>query len=308
MTMHTIKNKALVASLLLPGMLAAQETSGGGSMWDNFDLDQIILLVGIVVLVAAFATLLRVLSMLLKMEEIRMLREKGMEEVAAHYAAPEQSFLTKLWDKLQGQVPLEEEADILLNHNYDGIRELDNKLPPWWLGMFYISILISAVYLYVYHMSDIGLSSGEKYELEMENAQRDVEAYLSTLADQIDETNVTVLTDEADLAAGQEIYLSQCTVCHGQGGEGGVGPNFADQYWIHGGDIKDLFKTIKYGVPEKGMISWQAQLRPSQMQQVASFILTFQGTDPPNQKAPEGELYVPSEGEAMLQDSTATGD
>lgn len=306
MTAHTIKIKTLTASLLLPGLLVAQDS---GSIWDGFDLDQIILMVGIVVLVAAFATLLRVLSMLLKMEEIRMLREKGVEDVVSHYQQPDKSFWTKLWDKMQGQVPLNKEADILLNHNYDGIRELDNNLPPWWLGMFYISILISAVYLYVYHMSDIGLSSSEKYELEMENAERDVEAYLSTLADEIDETNVELLTDEGSLAVGEEIYFSQCVVCHGQNGEGGVGPNFTDQYWVHGGDIKDLFRIIKYGVPEKGMISWQSQLRPSQMQQVASYILTLQGTDPPNQKEPEGELYIPETKEAMAQDTSAsTGD
>ena len=101
--------------------------------------------------------------------------------------------------------------------------------------------------------------------------------------------------------------MVNCAVCHGQLGEGGVGPNFTDAYWVHGGDIKDLFRTIKYGVPEKGMISWSSQLRPAEMQKVASYILTLQGTDPPNQKAPEGELWVPPT-ETVPQDTTATGD
>ncbi|MDX1409282.1 MAG: cytochrome c, partial [Saprospiraceae bacterium] len=128
--------------------------------------------------------------------------------------------------------------------------------------------------------------------------------YLAGQADEIDETNVELLTSASDIEQGKEIYTMQCVVCHGTQGEGGVGPNFADQYWIHGGDIKDLFRTIKYGVPEKGMISWSALLRPSEMQQVASYILTFQGTSPTNPKAPQGELWTPeAPSEAMLQDS-----
>ena len=129
-------------------------------------------------------------------------------------------------------------------------------------------------------------------EQEMEIAAQDIEAFLSTQPDLIDETNVELLTEASDIAAGEAIYKLQCVVCHGQFGEGTVGPNFTDEYWVHGGDIKDLFRTIKYGVPEKGMISWSSQLRATEMQQVASFILTFQGTDPPNQKDPEGELWT----------------
>ena len=80
--------------------------------------------------------------------------------------------------------------------------------------------------------------------------------------------------------------------CHGQKGEGLVGPNFADEYWIHGGGIKNVFKVIKYGVPDKGMIAWQAQLKPADMQKVGSYILTLQGTNPPNPKAPQGTIWA----------------
>ena len=106
---------------------------------------------------------------------------------------------------------------------------------------------------------------------------------------------MVALASESDLASGKKIYTMHCVACHGTLGEGGVGPNFADEYWIHGGSIKDLFKVIKYGVPEKGMISWQTQLRPREMQEVSSYILQFQGTNPPNAKAPQGEKYVPKE-------------
>jgi cytochrome c oxidase cbb3-type subunit 3 len=107
----------------------------------------------------------------------------------------------------------------------------------------------------------------------------------------IDENSVELSLDAGDIASGKEIFITKCAACHGQQGEGGVGPNFADKYWIHGGDINSLFKTIKYGVPSKGMISWQSQLSPKEMQQVSSFIITLEGTNPPNQKEPQGELY-----------------
>ena len=115
------------------------------------------------------------------------------------------------------------------------------------------------------------------------------------------------MEDEAALAAGETIFLSKCASCHGQLGEGGVGPNLTDRYWVHGGSISDIFATIKYGVPEKGMISWQSQLRPKNMQQVASFIKTLEGTDPPNQKDKEGTLYQPEEDEDADNAETSEG-
>ena len=129
----------------------------------------------------------------------------------------------------------------------------------------------------------------------MAEAAEQVKAYQAGLALSIDETNVEVATDASALAEGQQIFTAQCSACHANDGGGGVGPNLTDQYWIHGGDIKDLFSTIKYGVPQKGMISWQSQLTPAQMQNVASYILTMQGTTPANPKEPQGDLYEPAE-------------
>jgi cytochrome c oxidase cbb3-type subunit 3 len=188
-------------------------------------------------------------------------------------------------------VPVANEEDIDLGHDYDGIRELDNRLPPWWLVLFYGSIAFAAVYMYIYHWSGSDWSSQQEYIMAMEHGEEMKKAYLAKQADFVDETNVEMVTDDASLAIGKDIFMAQCAVCHGQLGEGLVGPNFTDPYWIHGGGVADLFKTIKYGVPEKGMISWKSQLRPSEMQNVASYILTLQGTNPPNQKAREGELW-----------------
>jgi len=308
MSSHVSKHALLLSALTLPAALSAQSTEAETSMFASLELVDIILVLGLVLLVGALIAILRALSMIIRLEEIRLLKDKGADEIRAHYAQPHESMVSSLWKKFVGRASVKEETDLLLDHNYDGIQELDNKLPPWWLGMFYASLIFAPIYMYIYHGSDLGLSSAEEYELEMETAKEDIATFLSTQADQIDENTVVLLTDESDISAGEAIYSLQCVVCHLALGEGGVGPNFTDEYWIHGGDIKDLFRTIKYGVPEKGMISWSAQLRPSEMQQVASFILTFQGTDPPNQKDPEGELWTAPAVDETPADSTATGE
>ena len=214
------------------------------------------------------------------------------------------------WRKLERSLthatPVEKEDAIDLGHDYDGIRELDNALPPWWKWGFYITIGFAVVYFWYYHIySD--WSSADEYQEAMAVAAAEREAYLATRAEQVDENSVTILADASSLASGKEIYETNCVACHGTEGQGGVGPNFADNYWIHGGSIQNIFSTIKYGVIEKGMIPWQDQLRPQEMQAVASYILTFQGTNPPNAKEPQGELYVPeADSTASPVDTTVT--
>jgi len=168
--------------------------------------------------------------------------------------------------------------------------------------MFYATIIFSFVYLIHYHVIGTGDLQIAEYENKVIAAEAQIAAFMATQEAQVDENTVTVVTDASRLAAGKKIYTDNCVACHGVYGEGGVGPNFADQYWVHGGSINDLFKTIKYGVPSKGMISWKNQLSGSQMQDVASYILTFQGTTPENAKAPEGVLYVPTDAEPAPND------
>lgn len=175
--------------------------------------------------------------------------------------------------------------DELLNHDYDGIQELDNDLPPWWLYLFYFTIIFGVVYMLHYHVLGTGDSMVEAYENEMKAAEAQA---LARAQNQQSAAPLVQLTDEGDLAAGKEVYMVNCVPCHGQFGEGGVGPNMTDAYWIHGGEIADLVNTINVGVPEKGMISWAPILSKKQMQQVASYILTLQGTNPPNAKEPQG--------------------
>jgi len=198
--------------------------------------------------------------------------------------------------KATDSVPVEEEETVLLDHDYDGIHELDNHLPPWWKWLFYATVIWGVIYFMVYHIFDAMPLMHEEYEIVMEDARISMEKKLASEGGTIDENNVE-FSDEADvLASGKAIYDRDCLVCHAPEGQGLIGPNFTDNNWIHGGSINDLFKTIKYGVPQKGMISWQSKLSPSDMRDVACFILTFVGTtpkNPPAPKGPEGEEYIP---------------
>ena len=150
--------------------------------------------------------------------------------------------------KLTNSIPIEQEHKIMLTHNYDGIQELDNSLPPWWLAMFYLSIAFGVVYLWFYHIHGAGNVQEQEYLTELVEA----EEQSKLMANKVDENSVELLTEKAKISSGEAIFIKNCVACHGKMGQGGVGPNLTDQFWIHGGDIKSVFKTIKYGVPSKG--------------------------------------------------------
>jgi cytochrome c oxidase cbb3-type subunit III len=193
--------------------------------------------------------------------------------------------------KLSDSVPVEKEEAILTDHDYDGIRELDNNLPLWWKYMFYATIVFAGFYLYYYHFSGSGKLQIEEYEHSLMVAEKEIEEYRKKSANSIDESNVTLLKDAKEIDSGKMLYLQNCAACHGKAGEGVVGPNLTDAFWIHGGSVKDVFKTIKYGVQENGMKSWKAELSPKNIQEITSYIKTLEGTNPPNGKAPQGDKY-----------------
>lgn len=199
---------------------------------------------------------------------------------------------SKIIKSLTDAVAIEEEESILLDHDYDGIKELDNNLPPWWKYGFYVTIVVAVIYMVNYHVIGTGDSQLKEYENELAKAKLEIEEYMKNSASNVDETTVKILTESNDIEAGKEVFMSSCAACHGRAGEGGVGPNFADEYWMHGGSIQDVFKSIKYGWVEKGMKAWKEDLSPMQIAQVASFIKTLKGTNPPNAKAPQGDLYT----------------
>ena len=217
------------------------------------------------------------------------------------------SWMIRTWHRLDKQfftkaIPLEKEADMLLDHDYDGIKELDNALPPWWKYGFYITIVVALFYIFKFEVWHTGMNPTQEYAEEMSAAKIQTDAYLASAKENVDENSVVQL-DAAGAAAGKEIFTKTCVACHLAEGQGSVGPNLTDEYWIHGGGVKDIFKTIKYGYPDKGMQSWQTTYSPVQMQQLATYIRTLKGTNPPNPKAPQGDLYKEV---AVITDSAAT--
>lgn len=190
---------------------------------------------------------------------------------------------------LTGAVAIEDEHKVDLGHDYDGIRELDNPMPPWWVALFVITIIFSVVYVFHYHFLGTGDLQTAEYERSMATAKIEVAAYRKANAMNVDETNATLMEDASDLMAGKAIYENKCTVCHKDDGRGEIGPNLTDDYWNYGGDIKDLFKVIKEGAP-KGMPAHESMLNPIEMQQVASYVLHFDEVTPADGgKAPEGD-------------------
>ena len=202
------------------------------------------------------------------------------------------TWIASTYKKLLGQKPIQEEHEIILDHNYDGIKELDNNLPPWWIYGFYASIIFAAVYLIKYHIFN-GDNQYTELETEYAEAKIAIENYKKTAKDLVDINTVELLTDASDLKAGQAIYEANCVACHKADGGGGIGPNLTDNNWILGGGIKNVFKTISEGGRDgKGMIAWKQLLKPAEMAQVASYVLQFQDTTPAEPKAPEGDVWV----------------
>jgi cytochrome c oxidase cbb3-type subunit III len=191
---------------------------------------------------------------------------------------------------ITGTVPIEKEHELLLNDDYDGIKELDNKVPPWFNYLFYGSILFSVYYMLDYHVFESSPLQEAEYAMEMEAAKLQREQLAKSGAFITEET-VTFVQDTEALSKGKQLYDLHCVTCHAPDGGGSIGPNLADRYWIHGGTINDIFRTVKYGVPSKGMIPWQQQLNPVEIQQVSSYVLSMQGSVPQNPKGPEGDPF-----------------
>lgn len=178
-----------------------------------------------------------------------------------------------------------------LGHDFDGIRELDNRIPPWFNYLFVGTVIFAFVYMLDYHVLNLSPLSGSEYVTEMQSAE--IQKRIALAADgEIDENTLTVLRDDTSIKMGKENFQKYCISCHGPEGGGIVGPNLTDKYWIHGGSIKNVYTTIKMGVPAKGMISWQLVFSQKQMQQLASYVLSLQGSNPLGGKAPEGALYI----------------
>ena len=219
--------------------------------------------------------------------------------------AAKTSKLSEWWSSLDKKfftraVAVEQEADVMLDHDYDGIKELDNALPPWWKYGFIITIAIAFVYIGYFHAFGSGKNPTEEYAAEMEQARIEKEMFNANNKDKVDENNIP-MADAAGIKAGQIIYETNCVACHLKDGGGNVGPNLTDDYWIHKGSLNDIYKTIKVGYPDKGMQSWEKQFSPKEISQIASYVKSLKGTKPAAPKAPQGDLYV----ETASSDTTA---
>jgi cytochrome c oxidase cbb3-type subunit III len=215
---------------------------------------------------------------------------------------------SKLMKMLTRSKDIEEEADVLLDHDYDGIKELDNVLPPWWVYLFYGCIIFAAVYLVRFHV--IGdYTQAEEYEKEVALAEEAYQKYLLTAPDMVNVDNVELLTDAASIAEGKKIYeANNCLSCHGQKLEGGIGPNLTDAHWINGGGVKNIFKLVSEGSTKNPVMApWKDVIKPSDIQKLASYIVSLGGTNPANAKEAEGEIWVDevvTETAATVSDST----
>jgi cytochrome c oxidase cbb3-type subunit 3 len=246
-------------------------------------------------LLLLFAIAVEVISEALKSILYRGLSEEAKDRFKEQEAQKRKKsfgWVKRTYASLLGSKPIESEGEIILDHNYDGIKELDNTLPPWWVYMFYATIIFAVVYLVRYHVFD-DVNQVEEYEIAVAEAKLEIEAYKKTAKGLVDANTVEFLTEAADLNAGKIIYETNCVACHKADGGGGIGPNLTDANWILGGGIKNVFNTISEGGRDgKGMVAWKNDLKPLEMAQVASYLLTFQGTTPAEPKEAEGEIWM----------------
>lgn len=235
-------------------------------------------------------------------------QRKQLEE-AQSVSFTDSKFVQNLVSKLTRSKPIEQEGELMLDHDYDGIKELDNVLPPWWVNLFYATIIFGVIYLVRFHVMD-AYTQAEEFEQEVQLANAELEKMkANSPKEEITLDKVVMLTDEASLAKGKEIFTNACAACHKADGGGIVGPNLTDEYWINGGGIKNVFKLISEGSKNNpSMVAWNKTLESTDIQKVASYVLSLQGTKPAGAKPAEGEKWVeevaPAETAATVTDSS----
>ena len=220
-------------------------------------------------------------------------QKKQLEEVQS-VPFTESKFYQGLIAKLTRSKSMEQEADVMLDHDYDGIRELDNVLPPWWVNLFYGCVIFAIVYLVRFHV--VGdYDQVTEYQNELKTAQIEIEKYKESTPNLFDVSKVELLTDAASIAKGKEIFSNACVACHRADAGGQIGPNLTDEYWIDGGGFKNVFHTIMEGGREgKGMVAWKASIKPEDIQKIASYVISLQGSNPkdPKPTEPEAKKWV----------------
>lgn len=265
-----------------------------------------------IIYMLAFIVVLEMIIIVYFANGIRSFLKKEAAQTAATAGVPLVEKEKISWfDRLYNRNTQEDIARLDLGHDYDGIKELDNEVPVWWRWGFAISLIFGIVYMYSYHIAETKPLQQAELAMDMEQAAIQQAAYLEKSANNVDENTVKMMSAE-DIAKGKELYIKPgaCATCHAENGSAivngapGIGPNLTDDYWLHKGDIKSIFYSIKYGWPEKGMKSWKDDYSPIQIAQIASYVKSLQGTNPQPAKEKQGELFVEA-GTAPVVDTTA---
>jgi len=279
--------------------------SGNRPAFIKYPMVAVFLLVFLFLLIAIEVTLNAVNTITYRLlsdeEKARLAHEDSL-------SLKDKTWYKNLMKRLTSTVPIEDEKQLLMDHDYDGIKELDNNLPPWWVYLFYACIVFAVVYLVRFEV--MGAPDQEtELKNEMAQAKIDVAEYMKTAPDLMDEKTVTLLTDPADLTKGKTIFEANCAACHRADAGGQIGPNLTDDHWILGGGIKNIFHTVTNGGRDgKGMIAWSKNgLKPKEIQAVASYVISLRGSNPKDPKAPDGEIWVDKDAPASVSNTPAAG-
>lgn len=297
-----IKTIGVMALMLFSTVVFARDAAAAqpdtSAFWNdpfNHPMFPVYIVLGLifatVILVAMVGIyMIRIINLLTAQAEKERAEKLGIAYV------PRPTWWSRFNKTVNAAVPVAEEQSIELDHDYDGIKELDNHLPPWWKWLFVGTIIWGTIYLFVYHVSSDMPLQLQEYENELTRAE---EAAVRLAASQpqaaIDENTLVYAADEAILRNGKIVFTTNCVACHNStGGGNAIGPNLTDAYWLHGGEIKNIFATVKNGVVEKGMPAWGKAMSPKDVRDVTFYVMSLQGTNPPNAKAPQGELFTPA--------------
>lgn len=279
------------ASVTALGAFAQGTADAGNSLWSDPYLP--------FYLTAAAVGILLILVIIVAIYVIRVLnfltQEAARQGVVAAKTVEARplSWWKRFLQKVNASVPVEREKEIELDHNYDGIRELDNHLPPWWKWLFNGSIAFAVLYIILYHVTGTLPLAQEEYDRELAQAEQQIREYQASQPKAvIDESTLEYTADAELIENGRKVFLANtCAGCHREdGGGNAIGPNLTDDYWLHGGDVREVFQTIKNGVVEKGMPAWGKSMSPRDVRDVTFFVMSLHGSNPPDAKAPQGEL------------------
>ena len=283
-------------SLLTVITEAFSQTSAKTSFWNNptdHPLLPVYIVIGIVIITAVLTAVVGI-YLINVLNVLNLVVQKEKARVTGKVYVPPPSWWSRFVQRVNASVPVAQEKNIELDHNYDGIKELDNHLPPWWKWLFYGTIAWSVVYIFLFHLSKSLPLSEQEYNVELAQAEEQQRVLKASQPEtQIDENALVFTNDAALIQSGKNVFMNNnCGSCHRNDGGGNmIGPNLTDEYWIHGGDVKNVFAIIKNGVIEKGMPAWGRSMKPSDVRDVAFFVMSLRGSNPANAKGPQGDLF-----------------